>query len=151
MELEPISTVLSSPRRWIWVIRYGNWCSWAYIRQEKYQRIYGTTIYIIYNIGKTIILIVRICGARAILILFYDNQDTESESLEIEMILAGPIFTHKNISKAPWGKDIHTYLDRIKILWKFFIFMELEPFSYYSLITKTPKLSNKEWALVYLG
>ena len=34
------------------------------------------------------------------------------------------------ISKALWYYDIHTPQDGIKILWQFFIFIELEPISY---------------------
>ena len=34
-----------------------------------------------------------------------------------------------------------------KILWLFFIFIELEPFCYYLVITKIPNLSNVKWKL----
>ena len=44
-----------------------------------------------------------IYGARASFILFCDHQDTESESQEIEIGVAGPIFTQKNI-KGPMGQ-----------------------------------------------
>ena len=37
---------------------------------------------------------------------------------------------------------IHTLQNGRKILWKFFIFMEIEPFSYSFMMTKTPNLSN---------
>ena len=40
--------------------------------------------------------IIHIYGARVIFLLLYDNQDTESESQEIEIDISGPIFTHKN-------------------------------------------------------
>ena len=46
---------------------------------------------------KNIVAIMHISVARAICILFVDHQDTESESREIEIGVAGPIFTEKNI------------------------------------------------------
>ena len=45
-------------------------------------------------------------------------------------------------SNAPWDNDIHTLQYGSKILWYFFIFMELEQISYYSVITKTLNLSH---------
>ena len=54
--------------------------------------------------------IIHIYGARAIFLLFCDNQDTESESCEIEMSISQPIFTHKKIPKNLWGKSIHNLL-----------------------------------------
>ena len=37
--------------------------------------------------------IIHIYGARAIFLMLSDNQDTESESLEKEIDVPGPIFT----------------------------------------------------------
>ena len=45
----------------------------------------------------------HIYGARAVLLLFCDHQDTESESCEIEIGVAGPIFTQK-LSKPLWKR-----------------------------------------------
>ena len=45
-------------------------------------------------------------------------------------------------SKATWDNHIHNPQYGIKILWQFFIFMELEPFSYYLVITQTLNLSH---------
>ena len=45
----------------------------------------------------------HIYGSRVIFLLFCDHQDTESESREIEISLAGPIFTHNGI-KGSMGK-----------------------------------------------
>ena len=45
-------------------------------------------------------VILPIYGARAIFLLFCDHQDSGSESREMKIGVAGPIFTHKNISKA---------------------------------------------------
>ena len=55
--------------------------------------------------------ILHIYGARDTFHLFCDNQDTQSESCEIEMSISQPIFTHKKISKYIWYKDIHTMQD----------------------------------------
>ena len=52
------------------------------------------------------------------------------------------IFTHKNISKANWYNDIHTLQNVRKILWQFFIIMELELYLYYFMMTKTPYLPS---------
>ena len=49
------------------------------LTQEKHQRLYGTTIYIIYKMGGGITVILPIYGARAIFLLFCNHQDTESE------------------------------------------------------------------------
>ena len=46
---------------------------------------------------KTTVVVLRIYGARAIFLLFFDHQETESKSCELEISVAGPIFTHKNI------------------------------------------------------
>ena len=46
-----------------------------------------------------------IYGARASFILFCDHQDTESESQEIEIGVAGPIFTQKKYQRY-YGKRI---------------------------------------------
>ena len=43
-----------------------------------------------------IVLVLRINWALAIIIIFFDHQDTESESWETEIGVSGPIFTHKN-------------------------------------------------------
>ena len=59
--------------------------------------------------------IIHIFGARAIFLLFYDNQDTESESRGIEIGVSGPIFTHK-ISKYLGDIDTNTPSDGSKRL-----------------------------------
>ena len=52
------------------------------------------------------------------------------------------------ISKPLWNNDIHTPQYRRKILLQLFIFMELKPFPYYFMITKTLNSSHKKWKLV---
>ena len=52
--------------------------------------------------------ILHIYGAKSIFMLFYDDQDTESELCGIKMSTFQLIFTHKNILKALWDNDIHT-------------------------------------------
>ena len=48
-------------------------------------------------------LILHIYGARAIFLLFCNHQDTESESREMEIGVAGLIFTNKNDIKGSMG------------------------------------------------
>ena len=42
------------------------------------------------------------------------------------MSISQPIFTNKNISKDIWDEDTNNLQDRRKMLWQFFIFMDLE-------------------------
>ena len=123
------STILWLTRHWISVTRNRNWCRWTNIHPEKYQRLYGTFISILYKMQVNIVGILHIYGDRSIFLLFCYHQDTKSESYEIEMSISQPIFTNKNISKALWGNDIHTIQYGRKILWGVFIFMDLVPFS----------------------
>ena len=51
-------------------------------------------------------------------------------------------FTNKNMSKDIWDNDVQTLQNGIKILWKFFTFMELEQFFYYFMMTKTPYIPS---------
>ena len=71
-----------------------------------------------------------IYGARASYILFCNHQDTEYESREIEIGVAGSIFTKKNI-KGPMGQGYPYPTIWEEILWPLFIFIELESFFYY--------------------
>ena len=84
-----------------------NWCSWTNIHPENIQG-YTEQRYI-YSTRwqKNIVVILHIYGARAILLLFCDHKDTESESREIGMSIYQTIFTHKTIPKALWYNNIH--------------------------------------------
>ena len=44
----------------------------------KYQRLYGTIISILYNMGGNVLVILHIYGSRANSLLICDHQDTES-------------------------------------------------------------------------
>ena len=44
------------------------------------------------------------------------HQDTESDSREMPIGVAGPIFTQKNLCKAVWENGIHTLQYERKIL-----------------------------------
>ena len=55
----------------------------------------------------------------------------------------GPIFTQKT-SKALWDNYIYALQYGIKLLWQFFIFMELYPIPHYFMITKTLILSEEK-------
>ena len=84
---------------------------------------------------KHIVAIIHINGTRVIFLLLYDNQDTESQSWDIRIDVSGPILTHKNV-KASMGQQYkyHTRWEK-KCCNSFFL--ELEPFFYYLVITKT--------------
>ena len=76
---------------------------------------YTSQRYLYHNIWKKhIVAIIHIYGARAILLLLYDNLDTESQSRDIIIDVSGPILTHKNI-KASMGQQYiyHTIWEKI--------------------------------------
>ena len=56
---------------------------------------------------KDTVAIIHIYGARGSFILYYDDQDTESDEWEIKMSTSQLIFTHKNIPKATFKNYIH--------------------------------------------
>ena len=60
------------------------------------------------RLEQNIVVIIHIYGDRAIFVLFCDQQDTESESYEIEISTSQPIFAHNKIPKDVWDKNIHT-------------------------------------------
>ena len=100
---------------------------------------------------KNIVAIIHIYGATDIFLLFYDHQDIGSKPHEIEMSIYQPIFNHKKISKYPWDNGIHNLQYGRKILWEFFIFIEIDPFLYYFVLSKTPSLSKEKRKLVFLN
>ena len=57
---------------------------------------------------KNTVVTIHIYGGRAIFLLFFDHQDTESEWSGIEMSIYQPILTHKKIAKALWDNKNHT-------------------------------------------
>ena len=61
-------------------------------------------------------VLIHIYGTRSISLLLYDNQDTGSESPDIENGVDGTIFTHK-ISKYLRDNNTHTLQDGSKICW----------------------------------
>ena len=62
-----------------------------------HQSHYGKMISMLYRIGKTIVAILHIYGALAIFLLFFCHQDTESESRDTEIDVAGPPITGNNL------------------------------------------------------
>ena len=94
---------------------------------------------------KSVVTIIHIYGAIAIFLLLYDDQDTVSTDCEIRMKISQLLSTSKYISKDIWDNAIHTLKNGRKILWQFFIFMELEPFLNYFIMTKTLKKSNRKY------
>ena len=67
-------------------------------------------------------VIIHIYGARAIFLLFFDHQDSESERQYVVIFVAVPISTSKNISKAPWDDNIDTLQGVRKIFRKLSVF-----------------------------
>ena len=59
---------------------------------------------------KNIVTNLHIYGPREVLLLFCNNQDTKSESREMEIGVTGLILT-KKISKYLWVNDIHNIED----------------------------------------
>ena len=98
-----------------------------------------------------IVYIIYIYRARAIFLIFCVHQDTESEQCEIYIKISQPIFTGTKIPRALWDNDIHTLKYGRRILWWFFIFMDLEPFFYYFVITKTPNMRHVKYILAYIN
>ena len=71
-------------------------------------------------------------------------------SVKYKMSISQLILTHKYIYKAIWDNYIHTLQNRREILWWFFIFMEVEPFSHYFLMTKTPYLPSVKYKWAHI-
>ena len=88
------------------------------------------------------VVYIHIYEVRAIFLLFCYHLDTESESCEIKMSIYQPIYNRKRYPRI-CENYIHTLQDGRRIMWCFFIFMELELFSYYFVITKTLNWSNR--------
>ena len=80
----------------------------------------------------------------------FNRQYTESESCEMEIGVSGPIFTHK-IIKGSMGQGYPSSTRRYQNIVVILHFLELEPFPYYSVFTKTVFLSNVKGILAYLN
>ena len=120
------TTILWSPRHWIWVTRNVNWCIWTSTRQEKSSKdIWDNNTHIPQYGGNILWQLFIFIEQYPFFYNCFDNQDTESESCEIEIGVAGPIFTPKNIMGSivkwytyfpRWEKNIveilHIYGDR---------------------------------------
>ena len=65
-------------------------------------------ICILYKMSRNTVVNLHIYGARSIFLLFHDDQDTEFELCQIQMIKYQLISTHKNIPMALWENGIHT-------------------------------------------
>ena len=71
------------------------WYLWTHTHPEKYQRPYRTKISILQKMRANIVAIFHFYGSRAIFLLICDHQDNESEAREMEIGVAGPMFTNK--------------------------------------------------------
>ena len=74
---------------------------------------------------KTIVVFLHIYEARAIFLLFSNHRNNESESPEMEIGVAGPIFNQETIKKDLWDNNIHTPQYEGKQLCWLLIFIEL--------------------------
>ena len=108
------------------------------------------TVYPSFKIPKKIIMaIIHISGERAIFLLFFDHWDTEYEWWETDISVS------QQISRG-WYQMLYVIrissLYNIEVkLWKFFIFTEIEPFSFHFVFTKTLDLGKEKWKLAHLG
>ena len=83
----------------------------------------------------------HIYGYIAISLLFYDNQDTEYESIEIEIGVDGPIFTQKKIKGSTGQRYPYPTICEQNIVAIHHIYGSKAD-SYYFVITKTLNLSH---------
>ena len=93
-------------------MKNGTWCSWN--NNNKKKNIKGAIgqLYTYLTIcEKKNVIIIHIYGSRA---LFCDHQDTEYESREMEIGLAGTILTQKKTPKALLVNDIYNPQDERK-------------------------------------
>ena len=67
LELEPYCTILCSPRHWIWLRETGISSSWKMSTHKNKERLYGTSMSILYNVGKSYVTYTYIYVDRAIL------------------------------------------------------------------------------------
>ena len=68
---------------------------------------------------ENILVIHYIYVGSVILLLYWDDLHTESDTCEMEIGIAGPTSTHKNISKYLYDNDIHTLQYGRIIFWQF--------------------------------
>ena len=91
---------------------------------------------------KNIAVILHVFGALAIFLLFYDDQDTESESWEMEIGVVGPILNHKNKMKCSMGQ-LYPYSTKWgKTVVVILLIYEARDILYYFVITKRLNLSH---------
>ena len=144
MELEAFSTILCSPRHCIRITRNVNWCSYTNIHSEKYIESFIAQLYTYSTIREnTIVAILHNYGAKTI---FYYFVITKELNLSYVKYIVPYLYQYspRKISKALWENYIYTLQFERKILWQFFIYMELDPFFYYFLFTKTLNLSHNK-------
>ena len=88
-------------------------------------------------------VVLHINGALVMFLLFCGHQDTESESCEMINGVAEPILTQKK-TKVSKGQKYPCLTGWVKKMYHSLIFMELELFPLYIVITKTMNLSNEK-------
>ena len=87
-----------------------NWCSWTNTNTEKNINVSIAQRYPYYTRMEKIVVILHINGARAILLLLCDHQDTEYEEWVMDSGVAGPILTNKKIKGSMWQR--YSYFTR---------------------------------------
>ena len=91
---------------------------------------------------KNIAVILHVFGALAIFLLFCDDQETESESLEMEIGVVGPILNHKNNMKGPMGQ-LYPYSTKwVKCFLVILRIYGARAIFYYLVITKKLNISH---------
>ena len=144
-----ISTILWSPRHWIWVKWNGNRCCWTIFTQKNIKGSLGQWYSYSSIWEKNIVEVLHIYGSISVLLLFCDHQDTKSESCEIEMSISQPIFTHKNI-KGFSGTLVSILYKNVENIVVSIHIYGARAISYYFVFPKTLNLSHEKWKLVYL-
>ena len=117
---------------------------------KNYQRLYVTMISILCLIAGKIVAILHISGARVISYYFVFTKIMHQSDEKWILAQLGQYPPRKS-SKCLWNQNIHPIQDEREKLWRFFIFLELEPFSYYFLITNTLNQSNDKYKLAQLN
>ena len=71
-------------------VKYKRAYSIQYSTITGYKSLYGRTITIQHKTGENIMVVLHIYGAVEMFLLFCDHQKAESESREMENVVAGP-------------------------------------------------------------
>ena len=93
--------------------------------------------------GNNIMVVLPVCGDLAIFLLFFNHQDTESESWEIEIGVSGPILTQKKSNNVSMGQKHPYYTRWVKNVVIIHLYGDIATF-YYFVTTKTLNLNHEK-------